>query len=375
MSLKVNLDHIYELFRATYSTEPSIVVHAPGRINLIGEHTDYNDGFVLPCAIDQGITIAASPSPDDMNHLLSEQVGLALPFAFGAHEKPGDWAIYAAGVASVIKAKTPIQAVVTSNLPVAGGVSSSAALEVAFATLWNHLDGFNHSPKELALLCQQAENNYVGVNCGIMDMLASACGVADHALLIDTRSLEVQPFAIPSNLCIVLMDTGKARTLAASGYNERRAQCEAAAQVLGIPSLRDAELSDLARLSDEMQIKRARHVISENQRVHDFTAALARQDLPAIGQLMAESHVSLRDDYEVSCPELDIMVQAARSAPGCIGARLTGAGFGGAAVALTESELVGDFIKATEHSYSLGVRTYIASLSSCKPAEGARVLV
>jgi len=375
IAISVNLNHIYELFGATYSAEPTVVVHAPGRINLIGEHTDYNDGFVLPCAIDQGITIAAAPSPDGLNHMISEQVGPAGSFVFAANEKPNDWSIYAAGVASVLGAKTPIQAVVTTNLPVAGGVSSSAALEVAFATLWNHIDGLSISPKEIALLCQQAENKYVGVNCGIMDMLASTCGVANHALLIDTSSLNIKPVPIPENLSVVLMDTGKARTLAASGYNERRAQCEAAAAVLGIGSLRDAELIDLTRLSDPVQIKRARHVISENQRVTDFTIALVAQDFPVIGRLMAESHASLRDDYEVSCPELNLMVESALKAPGCVGARLTGAGFGGAAVALTESEFICDFIKTVEHSYSLGVKTCTASISACKAAAGARVLV
>lgn len=367
-------DALAELFKSVYSTDPTLIVHAPGRINLIGEHTDYNDGFVLPCAINRGITIAACPSSDGLNHMFSQEVGTGSSFAFQGTNKPADWSIYPAGVASVLNPSTPIQAVVVSDLPVGGGVSSSAALEMAFATLWNALDHLGLTPTQLAKLCQRAENEYVGVNCGIMDMLASACGVEGHALLIDTRSLDIKPVPIPPNLSIMLMDTGKPRTLAASGYNERRAQCEEAARIIGVTSLRDATVNDLSTLSDPLIKKRARHVVTENKRVIDFTEALRTRNLALLGLLMGESHTSLRDDYEVSCPELDTIVEGAKLAPGCIGARLTGAGFGGAAVALIESEQEASFIAETEQFYRHGVKTYVASISASKADSGAHVI-
>jgi galactokinase len=277
---------------------------APGRVNLIGDHTDYNDGFVLPSAIDRECRVTAAPSDELIVHWRNDADALSLRIVEAVSAE--------LGVAELT---------IDSTVPIGAGLSSSAALEVGVAkALAPELE-----PRVLAELCRRAETAATGVPCGIMDQLASALGVAGHALLIDCRSLEVTPVPLPDDVGVIVVDSGLPRTLAGSAYAERRAACEAIAAHLGLAALRDATLDQVA---DE---PRARHVVTENERVLAAADALRANDLEALGRLMLESHASLRDDYEVSTPELDALV-AQLVAAGCAGARLTGAGFGGCVV-------------------------------------------
>jgi galactokinase len=296
-----------------------IAVRAPGRVNLIGDHTDYNEGFVLPLAIDLETVVRARPRADAEIRLRSDTSG---------------WEPYAAAVAQVLaergRAAVGIEGTISSSVPVGAGLSSSAALEVALALALCDAAGFELPPLELALACQEAELLATGVPCGIMDQLASVAGVAGHALLIDCRSLEVRPIRLPSELAVLVVHSGVSRQLADSAYAERRAACEAVAARLDVRALRDATAE---QVRDEPC---ARHVVSENARVLAAGAALAAGDTAALGPLLSESHRSLRDDFEVSTPELDVLVAALEEA-GALGARLTGAGFGGCVVALARA--------------------------------------
>lgn len=353
---------------------------APGRINLIGEHTDYNEGFVFPAAIDRGLYVAARRT-DGPSRLHSVQMGPASEFDARSVE-PGqlqDWSQYAAGMAWVLRDRGSIpnvEAIVHSEVPIGSGVSSSAALELAFGVLYNQLAGLNIENKELAILGQKDENHFVGVNSGIMDQMACAMGREGMAMFLDTRSLEIQYAPIPTELAIVLLDTKTPRALTSSAYNERRSQCEEAARALGVAALRDAAERDLERLAGkvpEVVYRRARHVITENERCQAFFKALHANDIPTMGELMNASHVSLRDDYEVSSPELNLMAEAAWNAPGCVGARMTGAGFGGACVALVLEMEVKAFSDSVNLAYNTasGIKGEVVS---CRPVEGARVL-
>lgn len=372
------------LFRERFpDEEPTIVTLAPGRVNLIGEHTDYSDGFVFPAAIDAYVAVAACAA-DGPSLLTSQERGDGKPFDV-ASIAPGDfraWNGYAAGVAWALRearhpVRTNIHAAVASNLPIGAGVSSSAAVELAFGVLWNELDALELDATQLALIGQRAENGFVGMNCGVMDQMASARGRDGQAMFLDTRPPYEARFApIPQGLSIVLCDTGKSRALASSKYNERREEVERAAKALGVAALRDATMDQLERLADALDhvaYRRARHVISENDRCLRFAEALERKDLATVGALMRASHESLRDDYEVSCPELDLMAEAAWEAPGCVGARLTGAGFGGACVALVLTDKVRDFEAATDEAYRTSA-SYEPKFLVCRPAEGAHVV-
>jgi galactokinase len=370
---------IRELFRRRFGSEPAVEGIAPGRVNLIGEHTDYNDGFVFPAAIDRGLRIAAKVTAGP-SQVFSEQLGDGEEFDV-ANVEPGhlqSWSKYAAGMAWALRReKLPnLQAVVDSDIPIGSGVSSSAAVEMAFGVVWNHLAGLNIPPQELAKLGQVCENQFVGVNSGIMDQMASAMGRNGMAMFLDTRTLEIEYAPVPDDLSIVLLDTKKPRSLEASAYNERREQCEQAAKILKVGKLRDATMPQLDRKSGVMPnlvYKRACHVISENDRCIRFKKALADKNYGLIGDLMKASHESLRMDYEVTGKELDAMADAAWHAPGCVGARMTGAGFGGACVALVRTKLVDQFIASTLRAYDeatgLGGEAMV-----CEIADGARIL-
>lgn len=374
-------DLVREFFHEHFRAKPEIEGIAPGRVNLIGEHTDYNDGFVFPAAIDRNMWISARRT-EGRTTLYSVELGEGQPFD-AASVSPGDvegWAAYAAGIAWALRERTGqavpnIEAVVHGEVPIASGISSSAAIELAFAVVWNKLAGFNLPNKELAKVGQICENKFVGLNSGIMDQMASAMGKKDHAMFLDTRSLEITYARIPTELRIVLCDTGKQRELTDSAYNERRRQCEEAAKELGVKSLRDADCELLesrrASLSD-LIYRRAKHVITENERCQEFVQALSGNDLARIGELMKASHLSLRDDYEVSCPELDTMAESAWASDGCVGARMTGAGFGGACVALVEADKLSDFVVETAMKYkkSSGLG---GNFIACLAADGARV--
>ena len=329
------------------------VVRAPGRVNLIGEHTDYNLGFVLPAAIELEIRIAFVPSDDRRVELTSETTGERAVFHLDAiGPSPGGMAAYVAGTAwALAEAGIPtrgLRGMVASSLPRASGLSSSAALELAAA--WAlAVDPAAIPPLDLARICQRAENAYVGVNCGLMDQFASACGVAGAAMLLDCRSLAWRPVELPlAGHALVVIHTGSSRSLSASQYNARRAQCEAAAAALAredprIRSLRDvtaAMLPAVATRVDEETFRRCRHVVTENGRVEATIRALAVGDLAAVGEAWAASHASLRDDFEVVSPELQALVEIAAAVPGVVAARMTGAGFGGCTVNLVAHDAV-----------------------------------
>lgn len=351
------LQQALDLWAARFDGPPTVVSKAPARVNLIGEHTDYNEGYVFPAAIDLAVTVLARAAAEEVMH--SVQVPDAVD-----HRGPG-WRRYATACRSALAARgieaPPLQAVVTSTVPGSSGLSSSAALELALLCAWNHVGKLNLSPADLAEVAWQAENQFVGVKVGRMDQMASVMGVAGCALLMDMRSLEVVPCPLPDRIQVAILDTRKPRALAASKYNERVAECLRAVLAISafrsIASLRDATLEDLkaARDSglDEVAFRRARHVVTENRRVLAFRAALEQCDLGSLANLSSESHASLRADYEVTVPELDAMARAARFAPGCIAARMTGAGFGGCCVALIHRGSFEDFRKATTASYGM----------------------
>jgi galactokinase len=377
-------------FQQQYNLSPTVVARAPGRVNLLGEHVDYNDGFVLPAAIDRAVQVAAAPSKDetvilaalDLNERVSFNLGnLGEKIDVNGQPLPA-WARYPAGVAHVLQqeglAVKGMRAVFTSDVPIGAGLSSSAAVEVAFAVTWRALGGWKRAALQIARLCQRAENQYVGVNCGLMDQFASACGKEGHALYFDTRSLEWQPVPLPTGTAVVIANSGVRRSLASSAYNERRAACEQAVEILrqhmpNIRSLRDVSSVEFAAYSEYLPPivrKRAEHVVKEIGRVQDAVVALRRGDAQLFGGLMFSGHASLRDLYEVSCPELDALVSIARQLPGCYGARLTGAGFGGCTVNLVNEANAEAFIQNLKNSY-LKQTGCQAQVYLCKASAGA----
>ena len=312
---------------------------APGRVNLIGDHTDYNEGFVLPVAIDLSCVVRATPNADGVVRLRSEAVDGEVELAADGATDPSDvadvWARYAAGVVGTLSERgrpaVGMDAVISSTIPLGAGLSSSAALEVALALALCDVASFELPRLELAVACQEAEQVATGVPCGIMDQLTSVAGRNNHALLIDCRSLEVEPIRLPPRLAVLILHSGMSRGLVDSEYAERRQSCEAIAALLGLPALRDATPEQVA---DE---PRARHVVSENARVLEAAEALREGNVAALGPLLNESHRSLRDDFDVSTPELDALAEALVDA-GANGARLTGAGFGGCVVGLSSRD-------------------------------------
>jgi galactokinase len=346
-------------FERHFGGSPPIVVRAPGRVNLIGEHTDYNDGWVFPAAIDRYVAIAARPS-NGPSRMISLQKGRGEEFWAG-ESVPGtvdDWTRYPQGVAWAIKELghhvSNIDAVVDSDLPMATGVSSSAAIEMACVRVWEALVGLHLTPTDRARIGRRCENEFIGLQSGIMDQLASAAGRVGHALLLDTVTLVYEYAPIPPEWQIAVLDTGFSRELAGSAYNQRKAICDAAKSALGLHSWRAIDQAGLERRNGqltELEFRRARHVITENVRAREFAGALANADAARVGQLMRESHESLRVDYEVTVPALDEMAWAAWHTPGCVGARMTGAGFGGACVALVEREKASAFVEQANDMY------------------------
>lgn len=359
MSLK---DRVATTFTEHFGGAPEWIVRAPGRVNLIGEHTDYNDGFVLPMAIDRAVYIACRPIREQVVRVHSLDFGATREFdlqrvaALGA---AGDgWLEYLKGTAWALQdAGCPLsgwEGVLAGDVPIGAGLSSSAAVELATARVFAAVADLPWEPGVMARLAQRAENQWVGVNCGIMDQMISAAGREGHALLLDCRSLESDLVPLPPGVAVVVLDTGTRRGLVDSAYNERRAQCEAAARIFGVAALRDVdEETFAARMGelDEITRRRARHVVGENARTVRAAEVMRMGDAQGLGQLMDESHRSLRDDFAVSSPALDAMVECARAAPGCYGARMTGAGFGGCAVALVAEGDAAAFAAATADAY------------------------
>lgn len=379
MSLQEKVTHA---FAARYGMAPSIVVRAPGRVNLIGEHTDYNDGFVLPLAIDRATWIALRPRADRRLAVDALDFGESDAFDLDAlAPKPGSWADYVRGVAWALGqhryALAGWEGVMAGDVPIGAGLSSSAALELAVARAFGAAAGWPWDAARMALVGQYAENQWVGMNCGIMDQMISAAGVAGHALLIDCRSLATTPMPLPASTAVAVLDTTTRRGLVDSAYNERRAQCEAAARYFGVAALRDVNAAQLEAARPDLPpltYRRARHVVAENHRVLQARDAMRAGDAAALGRLLDASHVSLRDDFEVSSPALDAIVAAARAHPACLGARMTGAGFGGCAVALVAADAAHDFAQATAAAYAAATgmqpKVYLS-----QPSEGASIVV
>ncbi|HOX58616.1 MAG TPA: galactokinase [Candidatus Paceibacterota bacterium] len=374
-------------FRKSFNRDPQWIAAAPGRVNVIGEHTDYNDGFVLPMAIDRYTVIAASPNGSDKITLRSASgngtasVDLSQPLRPGPR---GYWANYPMGVIAGFLARghkpAGFDAVLHSTVPLGGGLSSSAALEVATATLLEIITGQKLDPVEKALLCQKAEHDYAGMPCGIMDQFISVMGKENHLLLLDCRSRrpELVPMSDPA-MELLIINTNVKHELTGGEYAKRRAQCEQAARILRVASLRDATADQLERSRSGMEdvvFRRARHVIGEIERTPRAAEKVRASNWPAVGELMYASHASLRDDYEVSCPELDAVVEIARAIGpqgGVIGCRMTGGGFGGCAVALVRADKVGAISERVAAEYEQ--RTKIKpSLFVSRPAAGATVL-
>jgi galactokinase len=373
-------------FVKAYGHAPRWVAAAPGRVNVIGEHTDYNDGFVLPMAIERYTVIAAGPAPqvqfrssekNDQPYVIDLSQPLH-PFA------KGSWANYPAGVLAGFMAKGAqvkgFDAMIHSTVPLGGGLSSSAALEVATATLLEAMTGRALEPVEKALLCQEAEHKYAGVPCGIMDQFISVMGRKDHLLLLDCRSRrpELVPMSDPS-VALLVTNTNVKHELGSGQYATRRAQCEAAAKALGVSSLRDATQPALEKASSRMEdvvFHRARHVIGENERTTEAAQAVRVSRWAEVGRLMYASHDSLRDDYEVSCAELDVVVEIARGVGtngGVYGCRMTGGGFGGCTVALVNTDAVETIKKKIGEDYrrKTGIE---ATMFVSRPAAGATIL-
>ena len=373
-------------FRDKFGGEPTISVRSPGRVNLIGEHVDYNDGFVLPMAIPLQTEMALRPRDDDKIVLHSPLFKEEREFRLSQLGKQSNWIDYAQAVASALHEEgietSGFEGIVMSNVPLASGLSSSASFEVAVALAFLHFAGVEKSPAEIALLCQRAENHFIGVNCGIMDQMAVAACHADHALLLDCRDLTMRqvPFKLREH-AVVITDSGAPRELASSAYNERRAQCDEGLRIMqkqvpGAKSLRDISLEELDNFDNGMPSivrRRLEHVIGEIERTQLAVAALERGDLEAFGQQMNMSHASLRDDYEVSSAELDFLTDWARRQPGVLGSRMTGAGFGGCTVTLIEKSRAEAFIKGQINAYGEAMNR-TARAWVCEAVDGAQVL-
>jgi len=358
-------------FKAVFGEQPHILAQAPGRVNIIGEHTDYNDGFVLPMAIEHRVNMLASPRADRTIRLFSYDFSEEVQFALDdiQYDSQHPWSNYSRGVAAIFQqAGYSLQGanlLFSGNVPIGAGLSSSAAVEVATAMALRMLNKLPIADDQIPVLCQRAENEFVQMKCGIMDQFVSTMARRGHLLFLDCRNLEYKlvPFS-NSEIQIAILNTKVKRELTQSAYNERRAQCEQGVRILQqwaphIQALRDVSWTEFQRYRSRMPeviAKRCEHVISENQRVLEFVQILSIKDFKAhhwrkLGMLMRQSHVSLRDLYEVSCWELDVMVELAESVPGVLGARLTGAGFGGCVVALVQRQAVEALSEKIQQEY------------------------
>jgi len=373
-------------FREWFGHSPSLVVHSPGRVNLIGDHTDYHDGLVLPAAINLGTDVAASSRDDRRLRVVAVRFDESDEISLDDF-RPGsgpEWSHYVYGCVAMLRsagyAISGADLLIDGDLPIGGGLSSSASLEMGVSVALTRLVGLDIDRPTLARLCQRVENQIIGVQSGIMDQLAVACGVLDHALMIDCRSTDIELVPVPRSARLIIVDSGLPRTLAGSAYNERRMESTSALAALqanasGLAALRDVTMALLARHTqnlDGTQLRRARHVVTENQRVRESATALRHGDVEAFGRLMAASHVSLRDDYDVSVPELDLLVATAMQTPGVLGARMTGAGFGGCVVVLARTERAEDAAAHIPLEYTR-LTGRPSTAYQCRPSDGTRV--
>jgi galactokinase len=389
--IEAQFTRVSEAFRARFGRAPEGIAWAPGRVNLIGEHLDYNGGPVLPAAIDRSVLVAYARRPDAALHVVSLDFAQETVFSLAdqiERDEQGPWSNYVRGVVSVLLAEgrsgPGLAVIVTGDVPIGAGLSSSAALEVALLGAVRAAWGLEFNGERLALLAQRAEHEFVGVQCGVMDQLASALSEPGHALLLDCRSLRYEHVSLPlaeHGVVLAVIDSGVTRRLETSAYNRRREECAEALRVLQrvMPRppnvLADVSGADLAEhgaaLPPEL-LRRARHVVTETARVRHAVRALRSGDFEAFAALMNASHASLRDDFEVSCPELDRLVALAQAHAGTLGARLTGAGFGGCTVNLVRAEALAGLERDVVEPYAreTGLR---AGMYVCRPAGGLRL--
>ena len=382
MSLK---EKVHAVFQNSFGCEPDLYVRAPGRVNLIGEHTDYNDGFVLPCAIDYETVVALQRRDDDKVVVVAadyanqrDEFSLSQPIEAHADQL---WSNYIRGVVKYLLEKglslKGLNMVVSGNVPQGAGLSSSASLEVAIGQAFNDAYQLGLTPAAIALNGQEAENKFVGCNCGIMDQMISASGKQDHALLLDCRSLETRLIPMPTDLAVLIVNSNVRRGLVDSEYNTRRQQCETAARHYGVKALRDLDLAALEAGKaglDEACYRRARHVVGENARTLAAAEALASGDLVRLGELMGQSHAAMRDDFEITVPPIDGLVEIIKAQIGSEGGvRMTGGGFGGCVVALLRPERVNEVIAVVEAQYParFGLK---ADCYVCRASAGAGVI-
>ncbi|MGD8758617.1 MAG: galactokinase [Anaerolineales bacterium] len=380
-------------FVQAYARPPQIVTRGPGRVNLLGEHVDYNDGQVLPVAIDRAAWVACTIADTPTVSIHALDLGEHVTFHLSELKHKADdrgqplptWARYPAGVAWALVERGykvgGLQAALTSDIPIGAGLSSSAAVEVAFVIAWQAIGQWALPRLELAQACQQAENEYVGVQCGLMDQFASLHGLSCHALLFDCRTLDWKPLPLPSGTALVIANSGVRRALSSSAYNQRRRACRQAVEILAghipnVAALRDVTEDAFTQHASALPPKvrrRAEHVVKEIARVTQATHSLQDGDAPRLGALMLEGHASLRDLYQVSSPELDALVDIAASLPGCYGARLTGAGFGGCTINLVENSQAQDFTRRLAAEYQDRIGRQPAVWIS-RASDGAAVL-
>jgi len=370
-----------QVFEEQFGYSPALTVRAPGRVNLIGEHTDYNDGFVLPCTINYFTVICGSARDDRIVRVIAADCDEQLDeFSLDdiRHHDTRSWPNYVRGVIRHLQlhghAFNGADLVIKGNVPQGAGVSSSASVEVAVGTFFKALYDLPLDGKQIALLSQEAENRFVGCNCGIMDQLISALGEEGHALLIDCRTLDTQPVHLPEGTAVIIINSNFKRTLVGSEYNTRRQQCEAGARFFNKPMLRDVTLDEFEARQQELDpevAKRVRHILTENARTLEAADVLARGDLERLGELMAQSHASMRDDFEITVPQIDTLVEIVKGVIGSRGGvRMTGGGFGGCIVALVPEALVPDVQEAVAEQYEAktGLKE---TFYVCKPIRGA----
>jgi galactokinase len=364
-------------FERQFHASASYLVRAPGRVNIIGEHTDYNEGFVLPMAIDRAVHIALRPRSDRRVILHSLEYGETVEFPLDELQRGKGWMEYVKGAAWAMQVEgwnlSGWEGLMTGDVPRGAGLSSSSAVVIAAIQAFAAASDSCPDPVKIALLGHHAEDGWIGVHVGIMDQMASVLSQPGHVLFLDCRTLEFQHISLPEGMTVAVMDTSTRRGLVDSAYNERRRQCDAAAKALGVRTLRDVdeeEFRSRADRLDEVTRRRARHVITENGRVLQAVEAMRQGDAETLGRLLDASHASLRDDFEVSNKALDALVAIAQHQPGCYGARMTGAGFGGCAVALVENDRCPEFANAVTTEYhratSLTPEIYL-----CQAVQGA----
>jgi len=371
------VERVKRAFRSRFKEAPRFVVRAPGRVNLIGEHTDYNDGFVLPIAIEHSVWIALRPRTDRRVHVHSLEMEQSADFELDSLVKEDGWAEYVKGVAHELiaagKSISGWEGVMSGDVPRGAGLSSSAAVELATARAFAACSGFAWEPLEMARLARRAENHWVGVACGIMDQMTSALATAGHALFLDCRTLEYEHIPWPAMISAVVLDSSTRRGLRETAYNRRKAECAEAARSLRVRALRDVsvqEFEEVGRKLPDPIRKRARHVISENARVLSALHAMQAEDRVGLGILLNQSHRSLKEDFEVTNQALDWIVEAAQAESACYGARMTGAGFGGCAVALVQADQAETFSRAVTARYRR-ISGLTPQLYVCRPNEGA----